>query len=330
LLVGLLRQIGLMQRYLGPHTTEVAFPGLAVPPVLPSVEHDGPAIGTRLPDFVAETVNGLGVVRVLDDQKQSATLLMFMSPLCESCQHIVESLNALVEDDTRDVRPVVIMRADEQATRAFIHVFQLRVPTVSDGDRTIHKDVFAIHSSPFGLFYDRQGTLIRKGVVTEYDDLLALLGEPSAPVAAQVHMIPRPQVASSWVLTWTAIARYRAKEQTMDKIINHVSERLATESASSRRGFIGTLGKVALGAAAFVAGGESLVTAHAATPDNVSIACCSGNGCPNLYCPSGSSVQHLYRCCLCSNHIEYYCNDCYNQFGYLCTYSAHTGNTCPC
>jgi hypothetical protein len=116
----------------------------------------------------------------------------------------------------------------------------------------------------------------------------------------------------------------------MDKIINHVSERLATESASSRRGFIGTLGKVALGAAAFVAGGESLVTAHAATPDNVSIACCSGNGCPNLYCPSGSSVQHLYRCCLCSNHIEYYCNDCYNQFGYLCTYSAHTGNTCPC
>ncbi len=121
----------------------------------------------------------------------------------------------------------------------------------------------------------------------------------------------------------------------MDGIINRVTERLSTESTSSRRGFMSKLGKVALGAAALAAGGEGLGRAFAdgVAPDNVSIACCTGYGCPNLYCPSGSSVQNIYECCLRSNCFKYYCNDCYNQTGYLCTYSSHVCSnpfSCPC
>jgi hypothetical protein len=48
-----------------------------------------------------------------------------------------------------------------------------------------------IHRTPFGLLYDEHGTLIRKGLIEEHEDLLALLGDGSASVTAQAHVFPR-------------------------------------------------------------------------------------------------------------------------------------------
>src|SRR5437868_3654366 len=42
-----------------------------------------------------------------------------------------------------------------------------------------------------GLLYDEHSTLIRKGLVEGYEDLLALLGDRSAPERAQAHVFPR-------------------------------------------------------------------------------------------------------------------------------------------
>ncbi len=124
----------------------------------------------------------------------------------------------------------------------------------------------------------------------------------------------------------------------MDKIVYQVSERLA--AASSRRGFMSIVGKVALGAAA-IAAGQGLGEARAAgvSPDNVSIACCSGVGCQNLYCPAGSHYQYNWQCCLASNCFKYQCNDCYydagnpNGTGYECTFPSYVCPnpfSCPC
>ena len=115
---------------------------------------------------------------------------MFMSPMCEACQYIVEPLNALEADAARTVRPAVIMRADEQACQAFLSVFPLHMPVVCDRDRTITMGL-DVHRTPFGLLYDEHDTLIRKGLVEGYEDLLALLGDRSAPERAQAHVFPR-------------------------------------------------------------------------------------------------------------------------------------------
>jgi methylamine dehydrogenase accessory protein MauD len=187
LLIGILRQLGLMHRQLAPSP----LPSQA-DRSLPALEHDGPAIGSPIVDLEAETINGFGTLTLLRDH--DSTLLVFMSPMCEACQHLVEPLNALVADVRRAVRPVVIMRADEQGCKAFLSVFPLSMPVVCDWDRRITMGL-DVHRTPFGLLYDEHGILIRKGLLAGHEDLLALLGDGSVPLTAQAHVFP-PAVSS--------------------------------------------------------------------------------------------------------------------------------------
>jgi methylamine dehydrogenase accessory protein MauD len=188
-LIGILRQLGLMQRQLDSRSPQIQ-------EGIPTLENDGPAIGSPLPDLEASTINGFGTLTMTTLHDHSSTLLVFMSPMCETCQHIVEPLNALVVNVARGVSPIVIMRADEQACRAFVSVFPLRMPVVCDSDRSITMGL-DVHRTPFGLLYDEHGTLIRKGLLERHEDLLALLGDRSAPGKAQDNVFPR--VVSSQV-----------------------------------------------------------------------------------------------------------------------------------
>jgi methylamine dehydrogenase accessory protein MauD len=183
-LIGILRQLGLMHRQL-----ESGTPQIQEGASIPTLEHDGPVIGSPLVDLEAETINGFGTLTAATRRDRGKTLLVFMSPMCETCQHIVEPLNALVADPAHAVRSVVILRADEQGCGAFLSVFPLRIPVVCDLDNTITKR-FDVHRSPFGLLYDEHHTLIRKGLIQRPEHLLALLGDESVPVTAQAHVFP--------------------------------------------------------------------------------------------------------------------------------------------
>jgi len=124
--------------------------------------------------------------------------------------------------------------------------------------------------------------------------------------------------------------------------VGNIMNRLVDELAagSSRRGFISTLGKVALGAAALAAGqGLDHAIADSETiPLNVSLACCSGTGCPNIGCPSGTyeSIPSEYCCCntgydsCAQNHNcwWYVCHVCnrISDNSYYCTYPTHLCN----
>jgi hypothetical protein len=129
LLIGILREIGQVYRQL-----ESRQPQPQEESSIPALEHDGPAIGSSIVDLEADTINGFGTLIPATLQERGSTLLVFMSPMCETCQHIVEPLNALAADAAHAVRAAVIMRADEQACRAFLSVFPLRMPVVCDSD----------------------------------------------------------------------------------------------------------------------------------------------------------------------------------------------------
>lgn len=186
-LVAMLRRIGLLQQQLGQRPTEAAELPLPVPPL----EHDGPPIGSHLPDFGVQPLNDFGPITPATLQHQGDTLLVFMSPLCEGCQHTVTSLNALAKDGGWRMQPIVIMRADEHACRAFLTVFPLCVPMICDADRAIHIG-FDIHRSPFSLLYGEGGGLVRKGITVEHEDFLALSGDASMSVMARAHVFPQP------------------------------------------------------------------------------------------------------------------------------------------
>src|SRR5947209_38422 len=162
-LIGILRQLGLLHRQLESGTPQPQGGG-----AIPTLEYDGPAIGSPLADLEADTINGFGILTPAVLREGGNALLVFMSPMCEACQYIVEPLNALMADAARAVRPIVIMRADEQACRAFLSVFPLHMPVVCDRDRTITMGL-DVHRTPFGLLYDEHSTLIRKGLVEGYE-----------------------------------------------------------------------------------------------------------------------------------------------------------------
>src|SRR5438128_4161369 len=129
-LIGILRQLGLVLGQL-----ELRSP--QGDSSIPALENDGPAIGSPIVGLKVDTINGFGTLTPATLRERGSTLLVFMSPMCETCQHIVEPLNDLVADTARAIHPVVIMRADEYGCRGFLSVFPLHMPVVCDSDRTI-------------------------------------------------------------------------------------------------------------------------------------------------------------------------------------------------
>ena len=114
----------------------------------------------------------------------------------------------------------------------------------------------------------------------------------------------------------------------MDQIVDKLAQRLA--NSTSRRGFLGKLGKAALGAAAVAAGvAAGSGVAFAA----VDLRCCTGTGCPSFTCPSGTHAGYSWTCCVSFDcfHKFQKCQDCFNgSNAYVCTYPIGTATTCPC
>lgn len=189
-LVGLLRQLGVLQ-YQFEHPPVIT-PGAN----MPALEDDGPAIGSPFPQFVAETINGFGTVALTTQRRASRTLVIFMSPLCESCQHMIGPLNALMDDPTQDLFVIVILRGDEGMCRSFLSVFPLRLSAICDDDSSIHRG-FNVHRAPLGLLYDEHGMLVRKGVTQTDDGLQVLLGNMAMAASSTTPDDVYPPIAVS-------------------------------------------------------------------------------------------------------------------------------------
>ena len=168
-LVGILQQLGLLQRQVGQSRT-----GPTQADEVPSSAQDGPGIGSLLPDLRLVSVNGFGTLTLWEST--NTTLLLFMSPMCEGCQKIVDPLNEFIDSRGYTGRAVVILRGDDPACQAFLRVFPLHVPVIQDRDSLITQEV-AVHYRPFGLLYDAAGSLRSKRVVVRNDDLSTLLAD---------------------------------------------------------------------------------------------------------------------------------------------------------
>ncbi len=176
--LGLLQQLGLLQ-----HKLEQYSSGFTTEQTLyhPTLEDDGPEIGSKLPNLTTDTINGFGILNFPFSSQEKYSLLVFLSPLCETCQDIVEILNTVADNNANVGNVIAIMRSDEQACRSFINVFPLHLPLVCDNERVVTMK-FGVHHAPFGLLYNTQGTLIRKGGIKSQKDLSSLLEDVVHPL----------------------------------------------------------------------------------------------------------------------------------------------------
>jgi len=191
LVLGLLQQIGLLQQQLEQPPSKLE--GAPETSVI-TLENDGPRTGSDLPELVVETINGFGTLPLAPRCNKHGILLMFMSPMCESCQYVVEPLNKITDDGEYKGRIVVILKADMQTCRAFLSIFPLHLPVVCDSDRTISMS-FNVHRNPFGLLYNSEDKLIRKDIVEEQEHLERLIGDVLASSRARPERV-LPQISS--------------------------------------------------------------------------------------------------------------------------------------
>jgi hypothetical protein len=201
LVVGILQQMGLQRREQGAWGIAVSQDTPRVDATegkelgaIPPLEDDGLVIGSELPQLTLDTINGHDSVELRPGPSDGPTLLVCLSPMCETCQHVVEPLNALASDDDFTGRIVAVLRTDAPGCNAFLNVFPLHAPVVCDADRTITMG-FNAHRIPFGLLYDANGTLVRKGVLSDEDHLLALLGDSSVPTSTWEDIYPPVRIA---------------------------------------------------------------------------------------------------------------------------------------
>lgn len=106
----------------------------------------------------------------------------------------------------------------------------------------------------------------------------------------------------------------------MKNVINVMGSQLTR--GTSRRGFIGTIGKVALGAGALAAGVE--LTTNSAS---------AGVCCPQPYCntcfPAGQDGWCAEAtCCVSGSGLVYQCEQCFHYGIFACTVVT-TGGYCP-
>ncbi len=152
----------------------------------PSIAEDGPGIGTRMQELHLPLIDSTDISHL--PQTGQPCLLIFMSHMCATCQDIADAVNRLVA--TERIRIVVIMRANRDGCLAFKKVYGFKADLYTDEDTSMTRS-FGIHHSPFALFYDENGLLVRKGVIGGgWPDFMVLLGESRELVGARDHIFP--------------------------------------------------------------------------------------------------------------------------------------------
>jgi len=102
--------------------------------------------------------------------------------VCEGCQDVVSSLNAVIAKATQhDLKSIAILSGPEVASRSFLRIFPLDMPVAFDATHSIAEE-FNVHHNPFALLYSTGGRLMAKSHIAgaqQLHDLLAPIASPS-------------------------------------------------------------------------------------------------------------------------------------------------------
>jgi len=190
LIAGLLRQIGLLRLYI---STSTEHHDATAHQFIPTIEEDGPELGSAIPEFTANTVNDFGSMSMMQLRGFKSALIIILSPMCEGCQKCVEAINAAYREMSDSVCFMAILKSDDFGARAFLSVFPLSIPVICSGDHEPAINLFHTYHTPLALFYGEDGVLVRKGTIEHGRaaiDAVIYGREVSPHVAARIYPAP--------------------------------------------------------------------------------------------------------------------------------------------
>lgn len=190
IVIGLLRQLGLIQLRLGPD------PGVLV-------TKEGLDRGTQSPDFAALDVRTKREVRSTA-LRGRRLLLLFVTPTCLACRQLVPHINDLAHERGREVEVLAVCHGSDVTCGEFAAAYRLETPLLLDPINAI-AELYDVRMTPFGFVIDENGIVRLRGIVNSWPQLAALLEEegtvmptPWQAVASQARRDsgePREEIA---------------------------------------------------------------------------------------------------------------------------------------
>jgi methylamine dehydrogenase accessory protein MauD len=156
LVVGLMREVGLMQLKVGP-------PGAMG-------DAQGAPIGATVEPLLVSTFDHTPVTLPLRD---TPNLVVFLAPSCGVCHQLIDPVRVVAKHE-HDLAVTVVCGGDEQECHDFLGDLGRRVVVVPDDGSRI-KETLGITSSSFAQVFDRDGIAGPSGVVNNLAHLESLL-----------------------------------------------------------------------------------------------------------------------------------------------------------
>jgi methylamine dehydrogenase accessory protein MauD len=162
LVMGLLRQLGLIQLRLG------IDPGVLITP-------EGLERGSQAPDFEAVDVQTERLTRATDFRGRRL-ILIFLSPNCLACRELIPHLNEFANERRSESSIVVICYGMKRSCAEFRRMFRLELSLLADPENKIAV-LYQVRATPFAFLIDENGLVRIRGVVNSWMHLDALLKE---------------------------------------------------------------------------------------------------------------------------------------------------------
>ncbi len=162
LLIGALRQIGLINLRLGPDQGALLITDV------------GLDRGTPAPDFRSIDASN-GEVIHYGDLPALRRVLAFVSPTCMACRGVIEGLNE-VAAVRKDLDFVVVCRDLVDACRGLADVTGLRARMLVDPTGEA-EDLYQVTMTPFVYLVDERGHVLLRGVANDWRGVESLLAE---------------------------------------------------------------------------------------------------------------------------------------------------------
>jgi methylamine dehydrogenase accessory protein MauD len=162
IMLGLLRQLGLIQARLGLEAGAL-------------ITSEGLERGTKAPDFEGKELSSKEYIR-FNELRGRRVLLIFLSSTCAPCRALVPHLNEVSSRFKSKVVTLAVCQGSEEACVEFAKLSNLQAKIVADSANFVGA-TYNVKFTPFAYLIDENGFVLIRGVANTSSQLEALLEE---------------------------------------------------------------------------------------------------------------------------------------------------------
>jgi methylamine dehydrogenase accessory protein MauD len=173
IVLGLVRQLGLIHLRLGPDGSRVLG------------THEGLELGTLAPDFTATDIVHQTEI-TLTRLKMQTSILVFASQSCSACLKLMPHIAKFHRSQNGKIQIVLFNQDDIERSLELAQSFELDIPIIADSNGTIAKE-YQVRATPFAYRLDKKGYVLRRGIVNDLEGLIELLEDaPSSEITVEL------------------------------------------------------------------------------------------------------------------------------------------------